>query len=85
MVDAVHENGFISPLEVGHDLGLDAHGPITVDENDDTILEPGMLLALHASVMKELWKEGCGIGYTYLITAQGAEKLSRIDLAKDLL
>lgn len=29
--------------------------------------------------------DGVGMGYTYLITDSGAEKLSKIDLAKELL
>ena len=85
LMDAVHANGFISPLEAGHDLGLDAHGPVTIDESDDTILQPGMVLAIHACVMQEIGGDGCGMGYTYLITDSGAERLSEVDLAKDLL
>jgi len=85
LMDTVHENGFISPLEAGHDLGLDAHGPITIDESDNRMLEPGMVLAIHACVMKEVAGDGCGMGYTYLITEDGAERLSKIDLARDLI
>jgi Xaa-Pro aminopeptidase len=85
LMDTVQANGFISPLEAGHDLGLDAHGPITVDDADNTILEPGMVLAIHACVMKEFAGDGCGMGYTYLITENGAERLSKVDLARDLL
>jgi Xaa-Pro dipeptidase len=85
LMETVHANGFISPLEAGHDLGLDPHGPITVDESDNTVLEPGMVLAIHACVMKEINGDGCGMGYTYLITDKGAERLSKVDLAADLL
>jgi Xaa-Pro aminopeptidase len=85
LVNTVHKNGFISPLEVGHDLGLDTHGPLYINESSDTIIQPGMVLALHASVMSEIGGDGCGMGYTYVITEKGAEKLSKIDLAKDLL
>jgi Xaa-Pro aminopeptidase len=85
LMDVVHAHGFISPLEAGHDLGLDAHGPITIDESDHTILQPGMVLAIHACVMKEINGDGCGMGYTYLITDKGAERLSKVDLAGDLL
>ncbi len=85
LVNTVSENGFVSPYEVGHDLGLDTHGPLSVDESTDTIIESGMVLAIHASVMKQIGGDGCGMGYTYLITDNGAERLSKIDLAKDLL
>jgi Xaa-Pro aminopeptidase len=85
LVDTVRENGFISPYEVGHDLGLDVHGPLYINEFCDTILESGMVIALHASVMQEIGGDGCGMGYTYLITDNGAERLSKIDLVKELL
>jgi Xaa-Pro aminopeptidase len=85
LVDTVREKGFISPLEVGHDLGLDTHGPLYIVESNNTILESGMVLAIHASVMSEIGGDGCGMGYTYLITDNGAERLSKIDLAKDLI
>jgi Xaa-Pro aminopeptidase len=85
LVNTVRENGFISPLEVGHDLGLDTHGPLYIDETNNTILKSGMILAIHASVMSEIGGDGCGMGYTYLITDNGAERLSKIDLAKELI
>jgi len=85
LVNTVHENGFISPHEVGHDLGLDAHGSLTIDESNNTRLESGMILAIHASVLLEIGGDGCGMGYTYVITDNGAERLSKIDLAKDLI
>jgi Xaa-Pro aminopeptidase/Xaa-Pro dipeptidase len=85
LVNTVRENGFISPLEVGHDLGLDVHGPMYINESCDTILESGMVIAIHASVMQEIGGDGCGMGYTYLITDDGAERLSKIDLAKELI
>jgi Xaa-Pro aminopeptidase len=85
LVKTVQENGFISPLEVGHDLGLDVHGPMYINESCETILESGMVIAIHASVMQEIGGDACGMGYTYLITDKGAERLSKIDLAKELL
>lgn len=85
LINTVQERGFISPLEAGHDLGLNAHGPISVTADDNTILAPGMIMAIHASVMEEVCGDGTGMGYTYLITDNGAERLSKVDLAKDLL
>jgi hypothetical protein len=35
--------------------------------------------------MQEIGSDGCGMGYTYLITDDGAERLSKIDLAKELI
>jgi Xaa-Pro aminopeptidase len=85
LVNIVRENGFISPHEVGHDLGLDAHGSLYINESCDTILESGMVIAIHASVMQEIGGDACGMGYTYLITDDGAERLSKINLAKELI
>lgn len=85
LVNTVQEHGFISPLEAGHDLGLNAHGPIYVTAEDDTVLAPGMVMAVHACVMKVLNGDACGMGYTYIITDSGAERLSKVDLVKDLL
>ncbi len=85
LVNTVQENGFISPYEVGHDLGLDVHGPLYINESCDSILEAGMVIAIHASVMQKIGGDGCGMGYTYLITEDGAERLSKIDLAKELI
>lgn len=85
LINTVQEKGFISPLEAGHDLGLNAHGPISVTADDNTILVPGMIMAIHASVMKEVCGDGVGMGYTYLITETGAERFSKVDLPKELL
>jgi Xaa-Pro aminopeptidase len=57
----------------------------SVTESNPLVLEAGMTIAVHACVLKEMGGDGCGMGYTYLITETGAERLSKIDLAKDLL
>jgi len=44
-----------------------------------------MVLAIHPSVMRKLGGDGCGMGYTYLITETGSERFSKIDLAGELL
>jgi len=85
LVNAVRENGFISPYRPGHSIGLDALDPWSITEDNQTVLAAGMVLAVHPSVMTEFGGDACGMGYTYLITAGGAERLSRIDLAAELL
>lgn len=85
LVNTVRDNGFISPLRPGHSIGLDALDFWSITESDNKVLEPGMTLAIHPSVMNEIGGDACGMGYTYLITETGAERLSKIDLAKDLL
>ena len=85
LIETVKAHGFDSPYRPGHSLGLDAldFWSITMDNHRE--LKPGMVVAMHPSVLAEFGGEGCGMGYTYLITETGAERFSRIDLAADLL
>jgi len=85
LVNTVRENGFISPYRPGHSIGLDALDFWSITESNTLILQAGMIMAVHPSVMKEFGGDGCGMGYTYLITDNGAERLSKIDLAGELL
>lgn len=85
LINSVKKKGFISPYRPGHSIGLDALDFWSITDSNETILQPGMVLAVHPSVMKEMGGDGCGMGYTYLITEAGAEKLSKIDLAGELL
>jgi Xaa-Pro aminopeptidase len=85
LVDSVRESGFISPYRPGHSIGLDALDPWSITAENETVLEAGMVLAVHPSVMTEFGGPACGMGYTYLITGAGAERLSKIDLARELL
>jgi Xaa-Pro aminopeptidase len=85
LISAIQRHGFISPLRPGHAIGLEVLDFWSITESNAKILKPGMLLAIHPCVLKEMGGDGCGMGYTYLITDQGPEKLSKLDLAKDLL
>jgi Xaa-Pro aminopeptidase len=85
LVNTVRKQGFISPLRPGHAIGLDALDFWSITEDNHRVLAAGMVLAVHPSVFQELGGDGCGMGYTYLITESGCEKLSKIDLAKELL
>jgi Xaa-Pro aminopeptidase len=85
LVDTVHARGFISPYRPGHAIGLDALDFWSITEDNQRILAAGMVLAVHPSVLQKFGGDGCGMGYTYLITDTGAEKLSKIDLARELL
>ncbi|MBN1177290.1 MAG: aminopeptidase P family protein [Dehalococcoidales bacterium] len=84
LVDTVKENGYISPLRPGHSIGLDALDFWSITESDNRILQPGMTLAVHPSIMTEMGGDACGMGYTYLITDTGAERFSRVELADNL-
>jgi Xaa-Pro aminopeptidase len=80
-VAVIEEKGFLSPLPVGHAIGLDVIDCWGINESNSTILEAGMTVALHPPVLADFGGDGVGMGYTYLIKTEGAEKLSGIDLA----
>ncbi len=80
LVKTVEAHSFLSPLRPGHAIGLDVIDFWSITESNETVLKPGMTLAMHPPVMRKLGGESVGMGYTYLITETGAEKLSKIDL-----
>jgi len=82
LVNTVRENDYISPLRPGHSIGLDALDFWSITETSDRILEAGMTLAVHPSIMTQPGGDACGMGYTYLITDTGAERFSRVDLTE---
>ena len=81
LVNAVRTNGYLSPLRPGHAIGLDVLDFWSITESNTVELEPGMIVAIHPSIMSEMWGSACGMGYTYLITETGAGKLSKVDLS----
>lgn len=83
LVDTVRRNGYISPLRPGHAIGLDALDFWSITETNTRILQAGMTLAIHPSIMTEIGGDACGMGYTYLITTKRAEKFSKIDLTEN--
>jgi len=80
LVNTVRENGYILPLRPGHAIGLDALDFWSITESNTTILQSGMTLAVHPSIMTKPGGDACGMGYTYLITDTGAERFSKVDL-----
>jgi Xaa-Pro aminopeptidase len=85
LVNTIRDQGFISPLRPGHSLGLDILDFWSFTEANHTVLKPGMVVAVHPCSMVKIGGDGVGMGYTYLITENGAERLSHVDLAKDLI
>ena len=85
LVNTIREKGYLSHLRPGHSIGLDVLDFWSITESNTTIIKPGMILAIHPSVMLEMGGDACGMGYTYLITDTGAERLSKIDLAQELI
>jgi Xaa-Pro aminopeptidase len=82
MIDVVRANGYISPLRPGHSIGLDALDFWSITAENNLILKPGMTIAVHPSIMTEIGGDACGMGYTYLITENGNERFSKVDLAR---
>jgi Xaa-Pro aminopeptidase len=80
LIDAVKEDGFISPLRPGHAIGLDALDFWSITESSPVVLKAGMTIAVHPSIMTAIGGDACGLGYTYLIKADGPERFSRVDL-----
>ncbi|MBN1190396.1 MAG: aminopeptidase P family protein [Dehalococcoidales bacterium] len=82
MWNKVKEGGYLSPFRPGHALGLDAIDFWSITDSNETVLQPGMTLAVHPCVLQEMGGDGIGMGYTFLITETGAERFSRVDLFK---
>jgi Xaa-Pro aminopeptidase len=78
--EIAREHGYVSPLRAGHGIGLDALEFFSFSENEDTELVSGMTVVFHPCVAIEAGGDGIGMGYTYLITDNGAEKLNKIVL-----
>lgn len=66
------KGGEIGPL--GHGMGLDLVEPPLMLPQDETVIEPGMIIAIHPSFT---WKNiHIWIGDTFLVTESGVENLS---------
>lgn len=85
MIETIKSKGFQSPLRPGHSIGLDILDYWSITDTNETILKPGMCLAIHPCVMVKPGSDGVGMGYTYLITETGYERFSKINLAKELI
>jgi Xaa-Pro aminopeptidase len=82
MLKTVRDSGYISPFRPGHAIGLDAIDFWSVTEDNNTLLKPGMTLAVHPPVLREIGGDGIGMGYTYLITETGFERFSKVELTQ---
>jgi Xaa-Pro aminopeptidase len=85
LIGTVQANGFQSPLRPGHSIGLDILDYWSITDANETVLKPGMALAIHPCVMVKPGADGVGMGYTYLITETGFERFSKIELAQELI
>ncbi len=85
LIDGIEKHGFVAPLRPGHSLGLDILDFWSIDETNTSTLKKDMVIAVHPPCMTRLWGDAVGEGYTYLITEAGFEKLSKVDLTKELV
>jgi Xaa-Pro dipeptidase len=76
VTDVVHAHGYRSHARCGHSVGLDPLDFCALSNDDTTEIKKNMTLALHPCVALE-GGEGIGMGYTYLITTSGAQKLGK--------
>ena len=67
--------GDVGPL--GHGMGLDLTEPPYILLEDNTEIKPGMVIAIHPSLT--LKRTDIWMGDTFVVTENGADKLSRID------
>ena len=80
--EAVEAGGYRAPWRPGHAIGLDLIDFWSVSDSNNIVLEPGMTMAIHPNVLMEPVTDGNGIGmgYTYLVTDKGYERLSKVEI-----
>lgn len=79
MKASINARGYLTQ---GHAIGLDVLDGWAIGDATDVVLEPGMTMALHPAAVAELGGASYSSGYTYLITEDGAERLSRHDFSR---
>ena len=79
MQSLIEEEGFSYPYRGGHSMGHDLDEPPAIVRSDETVLQPGMTIVVHPSVMDN-HGDGVFIGSSYLITETGAEALNQTPL-----
>ena len=79
MQGLIEKEGFRYPYRGGHSMGHDLDEPPAIVASDQTMLQPGMTIVVHPSVMDEDG-DGVFLGSSYLITETGAESLNQTSL-----
>ncbi len=78
----IAEAGAVNPFSHGHAIGLDVYDGWGLADNVEFELRPGMTFAMHPAAITEVGGESFSCGYTFLITEDGAERLSRHDFTQ---
>ena len=79
-IDAAIRSGLDYPHHTGHGLGTGYHEEPRIVPGSDTILEPGMVVALEPGVYDEDAGEGVRVEQIVVVTDDGCEVLSSHDL-----
>jgi Xaa-Pro aminopeptidase len=74
--DEIRECGFDTGVHFGHCLGLDVVEPPLVHLDDNTILQPGMVITVHPQFVSPSEAATVWLGDTYLITHKCSELLT---------
>ena len=79
MKEFVEKAGFLYLYRGGHGMGHDLDEPPAITGEDQTVLQPGMVIVVHPCVM-DANGDGVFLGDTHLVTETGAEALNRTPL-----
>ncbi|MGI8393225.1 M24 family metallopeptidase [Leucobacter sp. W1038] len=79
MRDRIAAEGAMNPFSHGHAIGLDVADGWVLGDQNELELQPGMTMAVHPAALTKVGGAGFTAGYTYLITEDGSERLSRHD------
>lgn len=82
MKETINGLGYATPYAQGHAIGLDVVDGWPIGDAIDVVLEPGMTMALHPCATVSPGGDGYTSGYTYVITEDGAERLSSHDFTQ---
>jgi Xaa-Pro dipeptidase len=77
--DELAEAGFAYPHHTGHGLGLTNHEQPRIVPGEETVIEPGMVIALEPGAYGDGW--GVRVEQVVVVTDEGHELLSSHDLA----
>jgi Xaa-Pro dipeptidase len=75
MKEVIDKAGYAMPYRGGHSMGHDLDEPPVIMVEDKTVLQPGMTIVVHPSVMDKNG-EGVFAGDSYLVTEAGRERLN---------
>ncbi|MFC1820819.1 M24 family metallopeptidase [Thermodesulfobacteriota bacterium] len=76
--NAIQSKGLTPGGRAGHSIGLDVDEFLSLDPQDETVIEPGMTIVIHPTV---LGKDGerMMLGGTFMVTKNGQEALNDVD------